>query len=576
MTQRWVVDNDPSPEFPIYTRGNVGEVFPDPVAPFSWTIWGIPHAEPGWIEALERFGAVDADEFTAGVMESLGVFGGYAYLNVSITRIFGARVPGLSPEAIDATFFGAEAASAPPYVPGPDDESPVHAERSGKTLEWILTATEVDGLQETAEKIKAIRAERPDLRKLSDAELLERTRHLINTYWRGLWVDHIFVTHCSLVAPGILGAVAAELGDPALVTKFISGLGEVDSAKPASALWQLSRAVRGSAELTAAFDAGLPGLRERVAALGSAGDRFVAAFDRFTFDFGARGFNEYEMRSRTFETHPELAWAAIDRMRHAPDDADPAIARDRLARERELTIEQIAGKLADQPELQGQFLAAAQSAKTFLSSRERTKSNVITLVHEGRVAMRELGRRFVERGVFAEVEDFGLLTDDEWTELLADPASVAHLVPERKAQMAELGELEAPFIVAGEVPPVRTWRRRTSDVSPVEPGEVLQGVPGCPGTVTGRVRIVSDPADPRGLEAGEVLVTSITDSSWTPLFVAASGVVVDQGATVSHAVIVSRELGVPCVVSAADASRRLRDGQTVTVDGATGTVTVVD
>ncbi|WP_037357330.1 PEP-utilizing enzyme [Amycolatopsis orientalis] len=576
MVQRWVVDNDPSPKFPIYTRGNVGEVFPDPVAPFSWTIWGIPHAEPGWIEALERFGAVDAAEFTPGVMESLGVFGGYAYLNVSITRIFGARVPGLSPEAIDATFFGAEAASAPPYVPGPNDESAEHAERSGKTLEWILTATEVPELAATRDRIRKIRAERPDLATLSDAELLERTRHLINTYWRDLWVDHIFMTHCSLVAPGILTAVATELGDPALITKLISGLGEVDSARPASALWALSRTVRGSSALSAAFDAGLDGLRERVAAAGSEGPAFLDAFDQFVYEFGARGFNEWEMRSRTFETHPELAWAAIDRMRNAPDESDPALSRERLAAEREATVEQIAGKLAANPEVQGQFLAGAQSAKTFLTSRERTKTNVITLVHEGRVAMRELGRRFVERGLFAEIEDFGLLTDDEWTKLLADPDSVAHLVSERKAQLGELLALEPPFIVAGEVPPVDTWRRRTSDVSPVVPGDVLQGVPGCPGTVTGKVRIVRDPADPRGLEPGEILVTSITDSSWTPLFVAASGVVVDQGATVSHAVIVSRELGVPCVVSAADASRRLRDGQTVTVDGATGTVTIVD
>jgi pyruvate,water dikinase len=312
-----------------------------------------------------------------------------------------------------------------------------------------------------------------------------------------------------------------------------------------------------------------------VADAGTDGADLIKELDNFFFQYGARGFNEWEMRSRTFETHPELAWAAIDRMRMAPDAADPSAARDRLAADRQLAIEQVSGKLAGNPEVLGQFEAGVQSAKTFLTSRERTKTNVIQLVHEGRVAMRELGRRFVERRIFTEVEDFGLLTDAEWTQALSDPSPVRDLVAERKQQMAELTALEPPFIVAGDIPPVEGWRKRSGDVTPVTTGEVLQGQPGCPGTATGRVRIVTDPADPRGLEPGDVLVTEITDSSWTPLFVSAAAVVVDQGATVSHAVIVSRELGVPCVVSVSDASRRLRDGQVVTVDGATGTVTVV-
>jgi pyruvate,water dikinase len=85
---------------------------------------------------------------------------------------------------------------------------------------------------------------------------------------------------------------------------------------------------------------------------------------------------------------------------------------------------------------------------------------------------------------------------------------------------------------------------------------------------------VLDPGNPFALEPGDVLVAPITDPAWTPLFVTAAAVVVDVGAQVSHAVIVSRELGIPCVVSVKDASRRIPDGAVVTVDGTTGTVTV--
>ena len=77
------------------------------------------------------------------------------------------------------------------------------------------------------------------------------------------------------------------------------------------------------------------------------------------------------------------------------------------------------------------------------------------------------------------------------------------------------------------------------------------------------------------LEPGEVLVAPITDAAWTPLFLVAGAVVVDVGALNSHAVVVSRELGIPCVLSVEDGTARLRDGMVLAVDGTAGTVTVV-
>ena len=75
---------------------------------------------------------------------------------------------------------------------------------------------------------------------------------------------------------------------------------------------------------------------------------------------------------------------------------------------------------------------------------------------------------------------------------------------------------------------------------------------------------------------GEVLVAPLTDPAWTPLFLPAAAVVVNVGALMSHAVIVSRELAIPCVVSVADATKQLADGMLVEVDGTAGTVTVLE
>jgi pyruvate,water dikinase len=88
--------------------------------------------------------------------------------------------------------------------------------------------------------------------------------------------------------------------------------------------------------------------------------------------------------------------------------------------------------------------------------------------------------------------------------------------------------------------------------------------------------VVLDPIDPQGLGPGEVLVAPITDPSWTPLFMAAEAVVVDVGAQQSHAVIVSRELGIPAVVSVTGATRIIPDGALIEVDGTRGTVTILE
>ena len=100
----------------------------------------------------------------------------------------------------------------------------------------------------------------------------------------------------------------------------------------------------------------------------------------------------------------------------------------------------------------------------------------------------------------------------------------------------------------------------------------MQGIAGCPGVARGTARVVIDAADPRELGPGDVLIAPITDPSWTPLFLAADAVVVDVGATMSHAVIVSRELGIPCVVSAVGATTSIADGATLEIDGNAGTV----
>ena len=139
----------------------------------------------------------------------------------------------------------------------------------------------------------------------------------------------------------------------------------------------------------------------------------------------------------------------------------------------------------------------------------------------------------------------------------------------------KLFDLEPVFIVNGRVPALSEMTRRgDKGLAQAAAGTVLTGAAGSGGTATGRARVILDAADPAGLEPGDILVAPQTDPSWVPLFVPAAGVVVNVGAMGSHAMIVSRELGVPCVASVADATDIIPDGATITVDGSAGTVTI--
>jgi pyruvate,water dikinase len=181
------------------------------------------------------------------------------------------------------------------------------------------------------------------------------------------------------------------------------------------------------------------------------------------------------------------------------------------------------------------------------------------------------------RGVLERPEHFALLRDDELDAFVAEPETFRATIAERDALREALEVLEPPFIVAGEVPAIDGWARRDGDPAPaLAAGDVLQGLPGCPGTAHGTARVVLDPTEPGDLQLGDVLVAPSTDPSWTPLFTAASAVVVDVGAPISHATIVARELGVPCVISATGATRRIPPGALVEVDGTLGTITVLE
>ena len=583
---RWIDDNEMGERWPFWTRANVGEVLPEPPSPLGWDLVWENGTLKGWYDcAVDRLGYGDVG-LDPDRPQVAGMFGGYAYLCASNIRLFGVRTPGMTAADIDLAYFG-DHPDVPPYVHEDWHDSEAGTAVLAGWLGWVMGTMEQDELEADRADGHEARRSRPDLGSLSSEELLARARSF-EPLIRRMFNQHINQSGAASVGPGVIGAVCAAIGQPTAAMRLFAGLGGVDSAAPSYAMWELSRAVRGSSTLNTLFEQAGPGsvgltgrLREAAAAGDGAITAFLGGLDRFLAEFGSRGPNEWDIHAHTWETNPDLVLAAVDRMRLAGDEQSPKAENAAREAEREALSAQLVEALGASPEVDdetlGQFQAALASAKVFVPGRERSKTNIIRVIHEVRMAAWELGRRAVEAGELDDARDVCMLFLDEVERHIAGGLpDVRGVVAERQAHFDWLQTLEPPFIINGTVPPNTEWPTRgTSDVEPAASGDVLVGNPGCPGVYRGRARVVLDPADPAGLEPGDILIAPMTDPAWTPLFVPAGAVVVDVGAALSHAIIVSRELGIPCVVSATGASSRIADGAEIEVNGDTGTVTVL-
>ena len=565
----WPTDNPMSRRWPLYTRGNVGEVFPEVVLPLTWDCYGLA-AENGWRAAFERMGLLmPGDMAPDEPMTILSVFGGYCYINASYVRMLGVRAPGGTVEVIDQQFFGES--DAPAYAPRKGDKNVRSSAKLGKTVFRLLGTTELPQLEDDKRMVRDYAASYPG-NDASDEALIQHMRDLIPLF-EHLFSRHIENTFSVALVLGALSDLCVKVGREADLVSLLGGIGDVESSAPSDGMWKLARMANESDAVGAAFDAGIDGLLDRLASVDGGAD-WLAAFDEFIAEFGSRGPNEWDIGSDPWELRPALALAAIGRIRNAPDDHNPQAQAERLTGERTEAIARVRGAL--NPVDKKMFDKSHAATTLWSQARERSKTTIIRAVHSARLAQAELARRVAERGGPAERRHTCFVSLDEFESMLSEPNAFDDVIAERADTYADLSNRVPPFILNGEVPPVDTWSLRSDTADALEAGTTLQGIAGCPGVARGRARVVLDAGDPGALEPGEILIAPITDPSWTPLFLAASGVVVDVGATMSHAVIVSRELGIPCVVSAVGATERIPDGALIELDGNTGEVTVVE
>jgi pyruvate,water dikinase len=179
----------------------------------------------------------------------------------------------------------------------------------------------------------------------------------------------------------------------------------------------------------------------------------------------------------------------------------------------------------------------------------------------------EIGERLTKRGVLEHPDDIMYLAIDEVVPVLTegDGISAASIVASRKKEIDDAADLHLPDIIFGDdYVPVRGDKERAT---------ILRGTPSSRGTHLGVARVISGIADFNRVDEGDVIVIPFSDVGWTPLFAKAGAVVAESGGMLSHSSIVSREYGIPCVVSVSGAMS-IPDGSMAVVDGYRGFVTL--
>jgi pyruvate,water dikinase len=242
-----------------------------------------------------------------------------------------------------------------------------------------------------------------------------------------------------------------------------------------------------------------------------------------------------------------------------------------LAAEREASEAAAGDILRSHPRLLDQFDRLLDVTQRYVMLREEQARDLALGWPLLRRCADALGRNLTGSGGISSVDDIFFLLRDE----IISKRSTLSVVAERRATWEKQRRLPAPITIGTPRPiigdPIARAVQRTRGAV-VLPENAIIGHPASVGEATGRVRIILGPEDFPDFRTGEILVARATAPAWTPLFARAAAVVTDSGTLAAHASLIAREYGIPAVVATGNATTLLHTGQTVTVNGAAGTV----
>jgi len=368
-----------------------------------------------------------------------------------------------------------------------------------------------------------------------------------------------------------------RLGDPInLRNELLCGEEGMESVAPVRSIVALAETIRADETLRRLFASDTPPLQvwqELQRAPQHA--RLRAQLDEHLRMYGDRMLQELKLDTLTFEDDPSFVVVML--RNYLAGGQDNAGMRARELEQRARAETQVRKCLWWRPLRRTLFGWALRRLRHSVRDRENLRFARSRAVGMTRRIYRELGRQLAKAGLIADARDIHYLTTEEVADLVRGQSVIRDA---REVVALRMRDYEV-FATRRPDPRVTTYGIvYANEFSSPEasqgsgPTGVLRGTGCSPGSVTAVAKVVQDPRSDLEVR-GEILVAPSTDPGWVFLMVAAAGLVAERGSLLSHTAIIGRELGIPTVVGVKDATRLIRSGQRIVLDGVKGTVEVL-
>ncbi|MFS1184004.1 phosphoenolpyruvate synthase [Bacillus velezensis] len=207
--------------------------------------------------------------------------------------------------------------------------------------------------------------------------------------------------------------------------------------------------------------------------------------------------------------------------------------------------------------------------RNFSGFREYPKYGMISRYFVYKQALLKEAEQLAEAGVIHEKEDIYYLTFEELQEVVRTNKLDYQIISTRKGEYKVYEKLAPPRVITSDGEIITGEYKREN-----LPAGAIAGLPVSSGVIEGRARVILNMED-ADLEDGDILVTSYTDPSWTPLFVSIKGLVTEVGGPMTHGAVIAREYGLPAVVGVENATQLIKDGQRIRVHGTEGSIEIL-
>jgi phosphoenolpyruvate synthase/pyruvate phosphate dikinase len=540
----------------------------------------VAETQPGYVTYLSRSPENKPDFLTLGIRPFLECFDindipenmnlaeyvyGHMYLNMSTAYEVVGKIPGFSPEMLDQSVGNV----IQEKTPTTKLEFYGIVKLLPKALKVVRLFLSVPARAElviphSLELIEDIRH-----RNLDEMKLEELDRLVWEMYERTL--DVIGVQECSLLAilamSDIFHKVLKRMGEESTESLLTIGLEGMSSRQLGVDIWDLAQYVVKFPRVASVICLQREDALEELNKL-EEGRSFLKRFGEFMEKHGDRCSQEIELSVPRWEENPGFVISMIANYLDSKF-SDPEAAIEKQKRIRSEATEQILKKLSKNPFEKILFKKILEKIQEYIVMREDLKTTWVKGVSAMRILYLNMAGKLVEKGILEKKDDIFYLRMTEVSEIITGNLKgeqVASFVKVRKKEKEECEHLDVPLQIVGEPPPIEELKKT------VESRDTLKGMGVSHGVVTGKARVVLDPTECSDFSEGEILVAQVTDPGWTPLFVIAAGLVTDLGGMLSHGVIIAREYGIPAVVGVKDATKIIKTGQSITVDGSNGMV----